>query len=335
MQEDLKKNFILLSQVAKEKKYAQEYLGLLARRGDIGSIRIGKRWYTTWQWFEEFLESGQKKKIETVVVPEKQEIKLEKVEPVIVSQELKKEIVKIKLPTPAPKKVEAIIFPVEEKVAVAAETNEEIPIAAGNNSSPVMIRSIQASKPNSDQRDQNAIAINLIKTRQAEQKRTMPVMPRMHYPAALRNVRGPIRQNIQPVKREEIRMAPVRKNSVEERNRNAVPYPEIKLRKKSGVYSPGLVEKEKGGAPLFTKFAFALSFAIILLLLVASAYFVFSGGLMTKGMVAGATDERITEPSGIKYGGQYILTSAGDKLRESVSISRVVVQVAKENSISN
>ena len=62
MQEDIQKNFILLSKVAKEKKYAQEYLGLLARRGDIGSIRIGKRWYTTWAWFEEFLENSQKKK---------------------------------------------------------------------------------------------------------------------------------------------------------------------------------------------------------------------------------------------------------------------------------
>jgi len=38
--EELKKKFVLLSKVAKEKKYAQEYLGLLARRGDIGSIRI-------------------------------------------------------------------------------------------------------------------------------------------------------------------------------------------------------------------------------------------------------------------------------------------------------
>lgn len=64
MQEDLKKNFVLLSKVAKEKKYAQEYLGLLARRGDLGSIRIGKRWYTTWDWFLEFEKDIEVKKAE-------------------------------------------------------------------------------------------------------------------------------------------------------------------------------------------------------------------------------------------------------------------------------
>lgn len=61
-QEKLEKDYILLSRVAKEKKYAQEYLGLLARRGDIGSIRIGKRWYTTEKWFSEFLQDAEARK---------------------------------------------------------------------------------------------------------------------------------------------------------------------------------------------------------------------------------------------------------------------------------
>ena len=52
----------MLSKIAKEKKYAQEYLGLLARRGDIGSIRIGKRWYTTTEWFSEFLRDAEMRK---------------------------------------------------------------------------------------------------------------------------------------------------------------------------------------------------------------------------------------------------------------------------------
>ncbi|OGI25027.1 MAG: hypothetical protein A3J76_02215 [Candidatus Moranbacteria bacterium RBG_13_45_13] len=64
MREDFKKNFVLLSRVAKEKKYAQEYLGLLARRGDLGSIRIGKRWYTTQEWFWEFLKDAEIRKAE-------------------------------------------------------------------------------------------------------------------------------------------------------------------------------------------------------------------------------------------------------------------------------
>ncbi len=55
-------SFILLSRAAKDKKYAQEYLSLLARRGDLGSIRIGKRWYTTNEWMEQFLQTVEEKK---------------------------------------------------------------------------------------------------------------------------------------------------------------------------------------------------------------------------------------------------------------------------------
>jgi hypothetical protein len=64
MQEELKEKFILLSKFAKEKKYAQEYLGLLARRGDLGSIRIGKRWHTCQEWFSEFLKDAEKRRAE-------------------------------------------------------------------------------------------------------------------------------------------------------------------------------------------------------------------------------------------------------------------------------
>lgn len=82
--EDLKRNFVLLSEVAKEKKYAQEYLGLLARRGDLGSIRIGKRWYTTREWFEKFLRDSKEKKEEVRVA----ETKIEQAHEVIVKREI-------------------------------------------------------------------------------------------------------------------------------------------------------------------------------------------------------------------------------------------------------
>jgi len=78
MQEDFRKKFVLLSQVAKEKKYAQEYLGLLARRGDLGSIRIGKRWYTTREWFWEF---------EKDIVAKKAEMKIGPAQAVVVEKE--------------------------------------------------------------------------------------------------------------------------------------------------------------------------------------------------------------------------------------------------------
>jgi len=86
MQEDFRKKFVLLSQVAKEKKYAQEYLGLLARRGDLGSIRIGKRWYTIWEWFWEFEKDIAAKKAEAKILEaeikpvEKEKIAVEKTE---------------------------------------------------------------------------------------------------------------------------------------------------------------------------------------------------------------------------------------------------------------
>ena len=83
--------YILLSAVAKEKKYAQEYLGLLARRGDVGSIRIGKRWYTTTEWFSEFLADAEAKKAEvknmkTEAKPIERKITKEKIEEVFLPQ---------------------------------------------------------------------------------------------------------------------------------------------------------------------------------------------------------------------------------------------------------
>lgn len=87
MQEDFKKKFVLLSKVAKEKKYAQEYLGLLARRGDIGSIRIGKRWYTTWGWFFEFEKDIAAKKVEAATP----EIETKSVEALFVKKDNTKE----------------------------------------------------------------------------------------------------------------------------------------------------------------------------------------------------------------------------------------------------
>jgi len=86
MQEDFRKNFVLLSRVAREKKYAQEYLGLLARRGDIGSIRVGKRWYTTLGWFDEFLKDTEIRRAET----RDAEVKIELAGNLVIKKEEKK-----------------------------------------------------------------------------------------------------------------------------------------------------------------------------------------------------------------------------------------------------
>jgi len=118
--------------------------------------------------------------------------------------------------------------------------------------------------------------------------------------------------------------------SVAQRNKYAVPYPEIKFKKKADVFSPDLSGGENISVPVFGRFAFAMSFAAIIILVVASGYFVYSGGLLKSGQVAGASDERNGGFPGIKSGSEYVLTSAGDKMKESLSVSKVVVQAAKE-----
>jgi hypothetical protein len=117
---------------------------------------------------------------------------------------------------------------------------------------------------------------------------------------------------------------------VEKKNENPLPYKEIKFRKHQDVFSPVFDEGKEAHATFFPRFAFATGFAIILFLIAASGYFVFSDGIFKKGTVAGASSERNGGFSGISSGGEYFLASAGDKMKESLSVSRVVVEAAKE-----
>jgi len=281
--------FVLLSKVAKEKKYAQEYLGLLARRGDIGSVRIGKRWYTTWAWFEEFLENGQKparggsafggKKVESV-----------------------EEVSNVKIQESVKIEAEKIVMKIgrEERISVAVKTKKfEMPV-----------------------RKNIAGGIGMIRGRGEIGKK----------------IEITHAGNFQPVRKSQFHPqleAKFKNVSVEKKNRYAVPYQEIKFKKKADIFSPDFAGEENMQAPIFPRFAFAASFAIMIFLLVASGYFVWSGGLLAKGTVAGASDERNVGFSGITSGGNYVLVSAGDKIKEALSVSRVMVAAAKEKSINN
>lgn len=291
MQEDLKKNFILLSKIAKEKKYAQEYLGLLARRGDIGSIRIGKRWYTTWQWFEEFLENSQKK---PSFVP--------------LSGTMAGEEKEIKISAP-------FVFPEREKVFVA----------------------VPAMNVEREERVADQPALSADKpARIAVAVKTGKVEIRKNFVGDIREIKEigeNRRMKMYPVKAKNqnfIQEAKFRNVSVAERNKHAVPYPKIEFKEKADVFSPDLSNEENMFASMFSRFAFAFSFAIILLLVAASGYFVWSGGLLKSGQVAGASDERNGGFLGIKSGSEYVLTSAGDKVKQSLSISKLIIQAARE-----
>ncbi|HLM84218.1 MAG TPA: hypothetical protein VK254_03350 [Candidatus Bathyarchaeia archaeon] len=376
MQEDIRKNFILLSKVAKEKKYAQEYLGLLARRGDIGSIRIGKRWYTTWQWFEEFLENSQKKssfaKASAVADPryaessgevramegkmterpaEKKEVvsqvQVAKAEPVEIKRaapveeaeisaaehiakiparsEAKKSEEKIKITfSPAAIKEEEAAFapPKVEKISIVENIPSQIRITQPQKSSSVPAEKTVGIK---------SINLRLREVRNAPKRTSAPGFQKV--PQAFRgNAASNMRRNIRPL---EIKKDPPREISVAERNRHAIPYPEIKLKQNAGVFSPDFSKEEKVRASLFPRFAFSMSFTAILLLVAASGYFAWSGGLFAKGQVAGVSDERSGGFRGIQSEGEDVLASAVDKIGEAMSISEVVLAAVQEKSSAN
>ena len=322
MQEKIRKNFVLLSKIAKEKKYAQEYLGLLARRGDIGSIRIGKRWYTTWQWFEEFLENLQKKKEVAGEVQAVKPVKIEAKKQILPSNE--KEEVKISVP---------FVFPEREKV-FAVRPAQNVQREQKISGQPAKISVVVKTRQNEIAGRKN-IAVGMGEIRrigEVGKRRERKMMPKQ--PGMVRIGISSQKTNGQllPHPRMETKF---RNISVAERNKHAIPYTEIKFRKKADVFSPDLSDGENIFAPVFGRFAFAMSFALILLLISASGYFVYSGGLLKKGIVAGASDERNGGFPGIKSGSEYVLTSAGDKIKESLSISKVIVQAAIEKSTNS
>jgi len=333
MQKDIQKNFILLSKVAKEKKYAQEYMGLLARRGDIGSIRIGKRWYTTWAWFEEFLENSQKQK---EVVSEVEIAKPIKSEPeMIASVEKQEQQTEINVPLFFPQREPAYAIPKAENISSVKSEIVKSEVETSDRSFEVKISSSQVSKPVSPPASKK-IEFNQFQqqvfARRREQKVGVVAVPRM-----TTNQKAPEKivqiNNIRKAweaRRESKKMELPQIISVQKKNENPLPYKEIKFRKNQDVFSPVFGVGEKVRSTFFPKLVFATGFAIMILLVAASGYFVFSDGMFKKGAVAGASSERNGAFSGISSEGEYFLANAGDKIKESLSVSRVAVEAAKQ-----
>jgi hypothetical protein len=349
MEEDIQKNFILLSKVAKEKKYAQEYMGLLARRGDIGSIRIGKRWYTTWAWFEEFLENSQKKSsvAKTSASPADKPKKAES--EIIVSVEKKVEQVETNVP---------LFFPQREKVSTSqsvirvhceenviadsatfslvggqkADRSESIAVAVKTRKFEIPVRK-NISEDISEigeigEKEEIKMQPKIAQGKNFHQERNGRFVPQVK--AKFKNDWG--------ARKEARKMELPQIVSIQKKNENPLPYKEVKFRKNQDVFSPvfGSSESiEKVRSAFFPKLVFATSFAIMFFLIAASGYFVFSDGIFKKGTVAGVSNERNGVFAGINSGGEYFLASAGDKMKESLSVSRVVVEAAKERSVNN
>jgi len=64
-----KKKYFSLSQIAQGSPYSQEYLSLRARQGKLKAIKVGRDWFTTPTWFEEYIQSAKEGK-EKISVPE-------------------------------------------------------------------------------------------------------------------------------------------------------------------------------------------------------------------------------------------------------------------------
>jgi len=323
MQEDIQKNFILLSKVAKEKKYAQEYMGLLARRGDIGSIRIGKRWYTTWAWFEEFLENSQKKPSFAKATEGDVKINVPFVFPARLPARQEREKVY------AASKAENISSEISATIKPKVEASESSFEARADDSQNLKIN-IAPKKIEFKQAGQQVFI------RRQEQKMNVAAAPRIMNQraperiAGIRNVR-----NAWDARREERKIGLPQMISIQKKNANPLPYKEIKFRKNKDVFSPVFEVNEKTHSIFFPRLVFAAGFAIMFLLVAASGYFVFSDGIFKNGTVAGASDERSSVFSGISSGGEYFLTSTGDKIKESLSVSRAVIEAAKGQTAKN
>jgi hypothetical protein len=329
MREDLQEKFILLSKIAKEKKYAQEYMGLLARRGDIGSIRIGKRWYTTWEWFEEFLENSQKKKTESVC--EAQVVQLEKAEPeAIALVEKEAQPIKISAPIFFPKREPVCVAPKVENISTANSGTIRSEVKANGNSFGIRINKHQAPKaaPLLMQKRIEIKPASRVDIKRQRWSRSVSAVPKtmanQYASAGGRDMQRYAKNTDLP------------KNFlIQKKNENPLPYKEIKFRKNRDVFSPVFGVNEKMQSSFFPRFVFATGFVMMFLLIAVSGYFAYSDGTFKNGVVAGASDERNSGFSGISSGGEYFLSSTGDKIKESLSVSRVTVEAAREKTAKN
>jgi hypothetical protein len=52
----MEKKLLSMSDAAKLCPYAQDYLSLLARRGELKAEKIGNKWYTRIEWLNDYLE---------------------------------------------------------------------------------------------------------------------------------------------------------------------------------------------------------------------------------------------------------------------------------------
>lgn len=356
MQEDFKKNYILLSKFAKEKKYAQEYLGLLARRGDLGSIRIGKRWYTSQEWFSEFLADAEKRKTEAArILLENNAAKISEQSLVsLVSEVPIPEMKKETNPTLETK------FIAEEEIVVSVAGNVKEYIGddpLSETSLPVKIKIPESAKRREIVSKQTAIKPMDFMPRRSSSSTVSPISrvenKQPEFFSAENYSRGVdlrSRIKIRRLERQTDKITPrfsdIKMSSekkLERRRENhqiEIPPHEkiLKIRRSDNVFSPSFAERKGLASLLFPKFAFGLA-AVLLFFMLFQAAILHKEDLMriagfsqASGIVAGASNERGNGVTDIKSEADYYLSSSADAMKESISFSRLMIRIALEKS---
>jgi len=335
--EVLKKNFVLLSKIAKEKKYAQEYLGLLARRGDLGSIRIGKRWYTKREWFSEFLADAKERKNQTK--------SLGLAESADERQEEKKELADKK--TEFPERIEEFSVKIENSVDISqrGEKDKE------------KILNLETDCSSLKKLKQEEKVENLILKKEKEVETV--AVPKIVEPA-------PVVIELKPVFKKPF-VSEKKFETIDLRNRkdSEASFQERSFRQLAGekkilekkVQMPKeenylLFEDWLSGAEqpspnffptktrleLFPRFAFSLSMLLLLILLAQLGWVykneireIFGGRV---GTVAGVQDKRVNNLDTIKNSSADYLEEQSGKIKENISLSGVLIRAAIEKGSS-
>jgi hypothetical protein len=333
--EELKKNFILLSKIAKEKKYAQEYLGLLARRGDIGSIRIGKRWYTTAEWFSEFLRDAEIRKEEMKRANN------------FLAKPAEEDIKKIEINRTEEAAIPEKIFSRQAETVKISEKHQEKPKSEEEKVSLKIVSPVQKEPIQREDKiaslESEEVKIILPKVIKAD-----PVAPKYFVPEKeLGTINLRMKRNVKPMLRKVAPNASKLKINV--------PKKEIRLQTPGNSeniqkWKTKPEELSPNFAPTFSrtgffpKFAFATSGVLLLVMLVGIGWVYrneiknMAGGIES-GIVAGAQDSRINIDA-VRNSSASYLGSQEEKIRENLSFSRVLIKAALERdneqgSVSN
>ncbi len=325
-----KEEFILLSKVAKENGYAQEYLSLLARRGDLGSIRIGKRWYTTKIWMEEFQRDGENRREAAETIPDKKASVL-KISDTAVAGENISATSEVKIQprtrTSAPVEVKAYSppfsrpFPNRHYVSAQSGTAGFSPL---RESKPVIF----------SKRFENA----------------SPLISGKEKPARRRILRSDIvkKNNFNKTNYAKIQYGESRNTIKEKDQHSPAVLPRVERARYHGLRSPNFVgrkmeesDRDYPSAWGFSQFAGRLAFGFSTVLVLA---LLVVGGVPSlrrdfqklagfgAGIVAGATDSKNEDVSFVKLSAGDYLKKQSDAIKENFSIFRVFLRASVEKS---